>query len=488
VQCDNNDEKTLSADIGVDNGQQVESTHECKMIYDNPIIRVVYKKSPVAMQNLMFTTYGFLKWKERKGRLFQEYAKSLDETQWQTREQLEMLQNQKLGKLIKHAYENVPYYRKVFKERNLKPEDIKTKEDLKKLPYLTKEVIRANFKELTAKNIPPGSYVKVRTSGTSGMPMEYLTDKERVVLSRAVQLRQWGWSGFKPGESLGFLTGWVIQPPDKNKKPFWRTNFFENITYYSSFHISENTVKDYFKEMVEKETRFLYAWPSSIYALSYLMKKQNLKLPLKAVFTTAETLLSEQRKLIEEVFECKVLDIYGQIERASRAGECPQGGYHIDSEYCIIQVENREIISTALTDYVMPLIRYKTGDVGELSGKECGCGRGLPLLKSIEGRLDDFIVTPEGNLVSSTNFTFMGLKKIKYIQVFQEEKSSITAKVVKEGDYSKTDEEFMLARMRERLGNTLKIKVEYASEPVRSRGGKIKVVSSTISAKEFEDG
>jgi len=462
------------------------------MIYNNRLIKACYARSPAFLQNVMLSCYGLSKWRQRRGRVFQAYLRELEGTQWKSGKELERLQDGRLRALIKHAYSNVPYYRRVFKERKLRPADVKCARDLSKLPYLTKEVVKENFGDLMARNVPPRSYVKVCTSGTTGTPMEYLIDKDRVVFSRALQWRQWGWHGYEFGDAVGVLRGIMDKPASDAKPPFWRKNVWENTTYYSSFHVSENTVGDYVKELVKSETKFVWAWPSSLYALARHMNNLGLTLPLNAVFTGSETLSSKQRELMQEVFACKVFDEYGQAERACRAGECPHGGIHVDAEYGILELGGEggvsgggsmgEIAATSLTNYCMPLINYLTGDLAKPCKQKCECGRGLTLLESIEGRVDDFILTPEGSLVGRMDQALWGLKNVAYVQFFQETADSVTLKVVKDNGYSSRDEKFLLSRVRRRLGESIKIKVEFVDEPVRTKGGKIKAITSKLSA------
>ncbi|MBM3309247.1 MAG: phenylacetate--CoA ligase family protein [Candidatus Altiarchaeales archaeon] len=463
------------------------------MIYDKTAVRTAYKHSPVVVQNMMLTAYGMLKWLERNNSTFKSYARELDESQWYSKKQLEELQNKKLQMIVKHAYENVPYYHRVFDENKLKPEDIKTKEDLGKLPYLTRGDVKKNFKELTAVNVPKQSYFKAHTGGTTGDPLSFLLDKRRLTYTRALQWRHWTSLGYRFRSKLAFMRAASLMPPESNRKPFWRHDFFENKLFLSAYHVDQEKLRDYAVKIVQWKPEFLFTYPLSACILAKFMKKECVEVALKAVFTGSETLFPEQRRIIEEAFKCKVYDEYGHAERAVRAGQCSKGSYHIDSEYGILQVqkddcdlnpgETGEIIATSLSNYSMPLIRYRTGDTASLADNECACGRGLPLVEKIEGKFGDWIATKDGRMVRGILVSpIMGefSDTIKEWQITQRNKGALTVNVIPEEEFNGKQAVMLVKRLKDLLGVENEIEVKVRDRIDRTKSGKFRCVVSEV--------
>ena len=465
------------------------------MIYDHPLVKDLYGHSPTFTQNIMFTAYGFLKWYERNGRVFRDYSRELGKTQWESSGLLEELQNTMLKVLMKHAYANVPYYRRVFRERNLKPSDIKTKEDLKKLPYLTRHDVKENFSKLRAVNIPSRKYLTAHTGGTTGDPLMFLLDKRRLVFTRALQFRHWRSLGYTFRSKLAFMRAVSLMSADSSGAPFWRHDWFQNTLFLSAYHMSQANLPDYGKKLVSWKPDFLFTYPSSACVLARFLLEEGLDVSLKAVFTGSETLLPSQRELIERAFGCRVFDEYGHAERAIRAGECERGGYHVDAEYGIFQIQKKgvdsgpgetgEVIATSLTNVSMPLIRYRTGDLASPSEETCPCGRGLPQLESLEGKSGDCIVTGDGRVISGILVSpvmggYSGV--IREWQVVQPDERRLIVKIVPEDEFNAREGEGIIARLKGLLGHDMEVTIQVLDEIDRSKSGKFRCVISDAGA------
>jgi len=262
----------------------------------------------------------YLKKLIRQGFTFNKVFGELQKSQYFTQGQLDELQNKKLSKIIRHCYKNVPYYTELFSSLNLKPEDIKTKEDLTKLPFLDKYIVKDNFDKLIAKNKFKFLCYETKTSGTTGTPGRIMWDKNTLDYEYATVARHYKNAGDKNQKKIT-LRGNLIKPVDDDTPPFWKYNKLDNELIMSSYHFTQKNSHMYIEKILEYAPEVLNAYPSTAYLLANHLKKVDKKLPLKAVFTSSETLSDNQRKTIEEVFLCPVFDWYGQVERVAAIGQ-----------------------------------------------------------------------------------------------------------------------------------------------------------------------
>ena len=439
------------------------------------------------MYSKLFRSFIFPLMELSQGTKIQKYLKWLEKTQWWKPEELEELQNKRLRSLIRHAYKNVPYYHRLFKELKLRSDDIKTKDDLHKLPVLTKETIRKNLSELIAKNIPKSQRIEAHSSGSTGEPLKYYIDKQSYSFGWAQTFRCWSWAGYKIGDPYVKIT----HPRTTYFKKI--QDFLMNCTLIPAFEINENNIDVVVKKIIRTKPKIVRGFASSVYILAKLMKKEGLDAHVNAVMTTGDMLLPQYRELIESCFNCKVFDAYGG-ESTPVAYECEQHeGYHIASEGVIVELikndgtpcdkmEIGEIILTNLTNYAMPLIRYKINDLARLSEDNCSCGRGLPLIDSIEGRSTDVIITPDGRLLTVHFFsTYLKLVKgLEQYQIIQEKPEKLLIKLVTGDKFSNDSLKYIEIETKKRLGEKMDIEIKIVNSIPPTRSGKRRYVISKI--------
>lgn len=379
-------------------------------------VKKVIKKLPFPINRCTEYIYGAIPPRLRYGKTFWDTYNFLQESQWWSRKELEDYQMQELSKLLNHAYENVPYYRKVFDERGLKPKGIQSFDDLKKLPYLTKNIIRENLRDLIVQNLPKSRLEYETTGGSSGIPLGFYQESGLSFAREwAFMITLWNRVGFKISDKRVMLRGNVIQSASKGK--FWEYNPIKRILILSSYHMTNETLPKYIKKIRNFQPDFFHAYPSTITILARFMKENNIEpFPsVKALICSSENFYSWQRELLEDTFRCRVFSFYGHSENAVLAGECEKNNdYHIFPEYGLVELINKygnpiskegemgEITATGFNNYVLPFIRYKTGDIAVYSKKKCSCGRNYPLLKNIEGRLQEFFIDKTGSLITFT--------------------------------------------------------------------------------------
>ncbi|MFC1968358.1 phenylacetate--CoA ligase family protein [Chloroflexota bacterium] len=427
--------------------------------------------------------------------------KELEESQWWPREKILQLQNQRLRKLIKHVYEYVPYYRRIFEDRTLKPSDIECSTDLTKLPVLTKQIIRENYSSLVAKNISSGQMRKIYTSGSTGEPfMFYAEKRERTTRSYASSQRAYGWSGYRIGDKL--------------------VHIGETLEYHSTFEKIKETVKNYFerikifnvpamfmgkiplvaREIEDFQPEYIRGSPSIIYLIARFLEKEGTnKLRPKAILTIAEKVEDYQRDLFQKVFLCEAYSLYSTHEAPIIASECSRhSGYHITAENIIVEIvdnqstpapvgEEGSILVTNLYNYAMPFIRYDIGDVGAMSDQVCSCGRSLPILMKLDGRIQDSILIKDGRSIPGIALHQNFLARLEGVvqwQIVQESYEKVLVKVVLDRVYPKLHmhklTSAIVAHFRPILGNDMVIIVEFVDQIPLTSSGKRRFIISKI--------
>ena len=276
---------------------------------------------------------------------FWRYYRLLNKSQWWSRARLEEYQLQQLNRLLNHAYENVPYYRRVFDELGLKPKDIQDTRDLQKLPYLTKEIIRSNPDDFRARNYPESRLERVRTGGSTGTPLSFYYERG---VTRAIEWAfiksLWDRIDYHFADKCIVLRGLSLGP-DR----LWQPTFFGRWLTLSSYRMTDQYLPRYVKKIRQYRPRFIQGYPSSITILARHMKARKVEpfRSLRAVICASENLYPEQKKLFEDVFQCRVYSFYGLTERVALAGACEHSDhYHVAPEYGVLELagpDGREV-------------------------------------------------------------------------------------------------------------------------------------------------
>ena len=339
-----------------------------------------------------------------------------DKFQWKSAEEIERIRTKKLKDIVKKAVDFVPFYKNLDLKIDFENFSL---DELKKFPVINKQVIKENFKDFySIKFNGKASH----TSGSTGTP------------------------------------------------------------YLSPFHINESNLALYLSVIEKSRAKIIRGYASSIYIFTLLLKQKNIKIPqIKTIVTSSETLLPAYRSVIEEYWELPVLDWYGQNERTVTVQQCWVGNYHNNDDYGIIELSDKnEIIATSLNNYVMPFIRYNTGDKAiPLDGKApiCPCGRHLSIpFKGIEGRSDDILIKDDGTAIPTANFStaMKNFSDLRQFQIIQDKDRSITLKVVLDNDSSQYVN-LIASEVYRRLGN-IKLNIEKVPQIKRDiKTGKIKV-------------
>jgi len=447
----------------------------------------IYYKSPYFIRYLAFVIKGAVQARNRYGKNFKSKYQELMSNENMSEQQIEILQNKLMKDLLQHAYENVPYYRKVFDNVKFDPQNYTGTEDLNKIPILTKEIIRENFYDLIASNISPKNMSKHSSGGTTEKPLQFYIPKDlKGDFNYATMYRFYSWAGVEFGERRVSVAGRMIT----KKPPYTMFNYAENQLYVSAHHLSNANLPDIVKSIIKFQPKFIQGHPSAIEIVSKFMINNDLRIGVKAVFTTSENLYKDQRQVIEEAFNCKVFDTYGMGEMVAMASECGvHNGYHLAPEYGFTEIVNTElytdglgeIISTSLQNYAMPLIRYKTGDLGKFKKEKCSCGSNFPMLDTISGRIDDLIELENGKKIlplsiriqlkdlGIDDFQLIQISKVNFIlNIFNIEQN-------KNRDYNAIKKEIneLFIKL---FDESSQVEVSFEGKKIQSNNGKIKMV------------
>lgn len=456
--------------------------------------RDIYARCPIFLQATLLNLKACELYLERYGKKFRKRLEEFEENQSLSEVELEQLQNKKLQELIRYCYDNVPYYQKIMRNRKLRPEDVTTLEDLHKLPLLTREDVKKNAHAMLSRAYPKKLLRHGHTSGTTGSPLDFHYDIQTCVAHLAAVWRQKKWAGMCYGDAIATFQGRVTVPLHQKKPPFWRKNYVNNQLFFSSFHLTKENLPYYFDKLTADKIEYIEGYPSNLYILALYLLKRGQTFPVKAVFTSSETLFENQREAIEKAFECKIFDYYGMAERAVFASECAEhSGHHLNSDYGITEFLDSKnvpvskgalgrIIGTSLYNYAMPFIRYQTNDSCSLKVEQCSCGCNFPLMDDIATKNESIVTLPDGRLISPSVLThpFKPMHNIIESQIIQEEVDKLIVRVVRGKRYSQEDENKLLAAFRERLGEQISIKINYLDSIPKTKSGKFKWVISNI--------
>jgi len=297
------------------------------------------------------------------------------------------------------------------------------------------------------------------TSGTSGTPLKIKQSLESVQLEEAFSYRQRKWTGYSLFDRVAWIRGDKIVPVSQSTPPYWCRDYFMNKLLMSSYHISGSSAPIYVKQLEKFDPVLIEAYPSSIITLAkwiknsgYVYKGQS----LKAVMTSSEVFLDEDKILVAEAFNCKVYDWYGQAEHVAAIGTCEYGNKHLLLDYSFVEIHGyvkQEIIGTSYNNIAMPLMRYKTGDFFEPSDDTCLCGRVFPVVKKIYGRSEKGFLLSNGRKIVFLDHAFKNVSNLLEAQIVQKSADKFVVNLVVNDDFDDNYQKIIFQDLVDRMGN-----------------------------------
>ncbi len=403
--------------------------------------------------------------------------------------ELRRYQASRLRAVLSHAQAACPHWRDTFKERGFDPRDLQDPAQLQQLPVLTKDRLRRegdNLRDRSARRISWSA-----TSGTSGEPLRVALDHRARALEFSFYRRAWSWGGYRLGAPFAELGTYhfLRSGRDPSRLLHWQPTLRRLMI--NSSRVSPAELPEVLRALQRHRPRFLKGLPS---ALQHLVRCAELSEtsvpPMRAVFSAGEVVTARARSQIQGAFRCRLFDAYGHMERTMAASQCEEGRYHIHGAYGVLEVEGVEraedgvesgrALGTGIHNLAQPLVRYDTGDrvILDPDPAPCGCGRTLPTLRAIEGRVVDVITTPDGRALSGLPMVFDAIAGVDVLQLVQAAGDVVVARVVPGRGWTDATEAALARAAGPAIGAGMRFEVRRVSaeDLARTETGKIRPV------------
>ncbi len=466
----------------------------------HPKLKAIYDRLPIPLQTVLVSAAGWRSSRVRFGAPFQRVLAELRDTDGYDEERVREDQEQRLRDTVRWAVRTVPYYRELFRREGIDPDQIRGLDDLKKIPDLPKECVRRRASELRSEAIHDRDIVPGHSSGTTGTALALYHTREALGWEYGVIWRQRGWYGLQLHDRFAAFGGQQVVPFAQTRPPFWRFDSTRSRMLFSLYHMTPRFLEHYARELSRPgRYRFWQGYPSSIGMICQYLLDRGIDLGVaapKAIFTSSETLLDFHRDRITRATGASIADRYGNAEFSVSAVQCPEGRYHVDTEFGVVEIDpseetddwvRGEVISTAFSNRAMPLIRYRTGDVATLRKRGgCPCGRARPILEQIDGRIEDFVVTPDGRRIGRMDHIFKDALQVKEAQIHQPSLDRITVRLVPREGFGDADRRELEREFRSRLGDEIEIAYELLDAIPRGPNGKFRAVLSEVKEGQLD--
>ena len=420
--------------------------------------------------------------------------RALEQSQWWPRERLQALQVERLRALLSDIGRHVPYYRDLFGKIGFDPAGVTALTDLQALPLLTKADIRAHtdgFKHAQAQGL-----ARFNTGGSSGEPLVFYIGKTRVSHDVAAKWRATRWWGVDIGDPELVVWGSPIELGAQDRVRALRDRLLRT-ALLPAFEMSAKRLDDFVAQIRARRPKMLFGYPS---ALSHIARHAQARgqrmddLGIAVAFVTSERLYDEQRETIARVFGCRVANGYGGRDAGFIAHECPHGGMHLTAEDVIVEIvddagrvlpagQAGEIVVTHLATRDFPFVRYRTGDVAVLGDQPCACGRGLPVLREIQGRSTDFVVAADGTVMHGLALIYIlrDLPGVQGFKIVQHALDRTEVQIVAGPGFDRAQRApEIVAGFRRRLGPAVHIDLRFVDAIAAEKSGKFRYVVSKL--------
>ena len=422
------------------------------------------------------------------------YLREYERQQWLDPEQIDALQWQKLKHLIRHCWEHVPYYRETWQALGIAAaDDIRDREHFARLPVLDKPTIRENFERLIADTHREGLLFKT-TSGSTGEPLKFGYTRESYERRVAVMWRGYGWAGAKPGKRTFYLWGGSLASSlnlTMMKARMYDAAFNRRVE--NSFLMNEVDLERNLARLDSFRPEIIVGYTGMLMRMAEWLQRTGRRVHrASAILTAAEPLHEFQRPIIEAAFGAPVFNSYGCREFMLIAAECEhRKGLHVNADHLRVELSAslgsdergpRDIVVTDLHNYGMPLLRYMNGDLATPGGLDCSCGRGLPLLSSVDGRRLDALRTPDGRYVPGEYivYAFLGVTGIRRYQVVQKRLDTFDIMLVRDSHFDESVIELMRHELAKVIGEGVTLNFHYADDLPLTPSGKHRVTVSEV--------
>jgi phenylacetate-CoA ligase len=458
------------------------------------IAEEVYGRLPTALQHVGVSAYGYM-WRHQRLRgRFTAYRRLFAAHEHYTLEQWDTWQTSRLREILGLAA-TAPAYSPTFERMGLSLLDLDRFEldDLARLPLLSKDDARRAPRSFCPGGQPGVGARAYHTSGSTGTPI--------TVYHSGADLRRWyALVDARYEASVGVtyalpratFSGRRIDRDPESRGPYHRYNAAERQIYYSPYHLRPATVATYADALWTHRPEWMTGYAGAIHEFARLALDEGVPCPrLKAVITSAEPVTPRLREDVGRAFGCRVTEEYGLIEGVCHVLECRSGSLHSSPDAGILEIvdengrpcgpgEVGEIVSTGLVHESHLLLRYRTGDLGSWSDRQCECGRSTPVLDSVEGRVEDVVMAPDGRRVGRLTSVARDLPGVTAMQFVHERADALVARVVFDGTLPDDTRNEIARRLAERVGASMKVDVEQVDRLERTVRGKVRGVVNKV--------
>jgi len=456
----------------------------------NRTLERMYSALPVGLQHLLCSAEGYRLQRKRFGRDFGVVLRDVEARSAMPAADVAGLRDRLFREFVSDAaigsafYRGHPAFRPAAAGRPFRAED---------LPILDKPAAQAGAPRITRSEVPCA--VIASTSGSTGMGLRFPVTNDAVLRQWATWWRFRRWHGIERDQWCGYFGGRPVVPIGRTGAPFWRYNVPGRQVLFSGSHLSRDTWTAYAAELARRRLVWLHGYPSLLALLAgYLLEhRQSIGYEVRWVTTAAENLLPAQADVIERAFGVRPRQHYGMAEGAANASECPSGRLHVDEDFAFVEFVPVErgtgyrVLGTNVTNRAFPLIRYDVGDVAQVSGQTCDCGRPGRIIDAIDGRREDYVVLPNGALVGRLDHIFKNQVHVREAQIYQPDLTRVVLRLVEARDFTMRDERALVAAARTWLGDSLRIEIEHLEALPRTRTGKLRFVVSDVAAAGLEE-
>lgn len=458
------------------------------------LVYKAYKHLPVSIQNFLISSYGY-NWKKRRfGGVFQQELRGFKDRESFSDKQWNEYVTLQLRKLLLHAVETVPYYTESFKRAKINQQEIQKFElaDIARLPFLEKNDLRAHGTNTLLSSVREKGGEFFPSSGSTGTPTQIVFSypmHQRWSAGFEARIRHW--AGVDQFTSRGTIGGRRVVPDGDAREPFYRYNFIEKQVYFSAYHISADHAQNYLEGIKRHSVQYMTGYAMSNFFLARFFEEMKLDVPpLKAVITSSEKLTESMRQTFERVYQCKSFDSWSGLEACGLVSECEHGSLHISPDLGLIELldeaskpvkpgEVGEVVCTGFVNFDQPLIRYRIGDVMRLGDKPCSCGRAMPVIKEIIGRVEDTVIGKDGREMVRFHGIFINLPNVIEGQIIQHTLDTFEIKIVTNGKWTPEEALLVKNRMVSQLGE-VEVTINEVTTIIRNPSGKFPSVISHV--------
>ncbi len=451
---------------------------------------LLYKYAPVWLQHALVSGYGvYWRWARFSGG-FKQRVEAFRQRGSFSKDQWGAYQHEQLKKLLAICTHHVPYYSQTWTAVQI---EAAGNGELGALPLLEKDDLRSSPDRFVRQDMHPFMKFPFLTSGTTGTPIQCTYTLAELRDSLAVrEARSANWALVSFSEPRATFSGRMVEPLPGRYTHIYRYNLAERQVYFSAFHLKPQTAHLYVEALKRHKIRWMTGYAVSFYLLAKYVLEQRISTPeIKAVITTSEKLTPEMREVIEKAFHTRVYEEYSTVENALFASECEHGRLHVSPDVGVVEIlrpdgsacepgEVGEVVTTCLARTYQPLIRFRLGDLAAWDDEPCPCGRQMPVIKEIVGRIEDVVTGPDGRQLVRFHGIFVDQPHVIEGQIIQESLREFIVKVVPAEGFGEEDVEAIKNRMHQRLGPDVNLQVQQVSEIPRTQAGKYKAVISKV--------